>query len=119
MPDDSPIRPPASPPPSSPAALRPLGITVYVCILLLVAVAGVKTWRDLGVVEAREADLRRAIAVSRVEIEALEERIERLDSDPLALERLAREELGMVYPGDVVVVLPPEDGAERTSTPRR
>jgi cell division protein FtsB len=109
MPDDSPIRPPASPPPSSPAALRPLGITVYVCILLLVGVAGVKTWRDLSTVEAREAELRREIAASQAEIVALEGRIERLDTDPLALERLAREELGMVYPGDVVVVLPPEE----------
>lgn len=107
MHDDSPNRPPASPPPSSsPPALRPLGIAVYVCILVLVGVAGVKTWRDLATVEARRAELTRQIATTEAESAALRERIERLDHDPQALERLAREELQMVYPDDLVVLLP-------------
>jgi len=107
MHDDSPNRPPASPPPSSaPAALRPVWIALYACFLLLVGVAGVKTWRDLATVEARRAELTREIAATQAESVALRERIERLDHDPQALERLAREELQMVYPDDVVVLLP-------------
>lgn len=106
MPDP---RPPASPAsPSPPAALRPLGIAVYVCILLFVAVAGVKTGRDLSTVAAREAELRAEIASTRTEIVRLEDKVRRLDEDPMALERLAREELKMVYPGEIVVVLPAE-----------
>ena len=107
MHDDSPFRPPASPPPSSPpAVLRPVWIACYVCFLLLVGVAGVRTYQDMRTVEARRAELTREIAGSQAEIAALQERIERLDSDPQALERLAREQLGLVYPEDVVVLLP-------------
>ena len=109
MPADRPHRPPASPPPPAPpAALRPLGIAVYVCVLLVVAIGGVKTGRDLGTVEAQKADLRQRIDATHAEITRLEDQIQRIDGDPMELERLAREELKMVYPGDIVLVLPPE-----------
>ena len=118
MPDDRHHRPPASPPPSAPpAALRPLGIAVYVCVLLFVAVAGVKTGRDLSTVEARKTELQQDIAATNAEIERLEAKIHRIDEDPMELERLAREELKMVYPGDIVVVLPPPPGDSDSEPP--
>ena len=39
----------------------------------------------------------------------LRERIDRIENDPAMLERLAREDLGLVREGDVVIVLPEED----------
>jgi cell division protein FtsB len=39
-------------------------------------------------------------------VEELVRRIERTRDDPVTWERLAREELGLVRPGDIVVMLP-------------
>ena len=74
--------------------------------LLLLGVAGVRSWRDLSAARAREAALAGEIAAAEERIARLHARIERLKTDPSTLERLAREELGMVVPGDVVIVLP-------------
>jgi cell division protein FtsB len=82
-----------------------LGLAV-VLFLGLLALAGMRSYRDLTAARAREAVLERRIEASRGRIEALEEHIGRLRDDPATLERLAREELGMVKPTDVVIVLP-------------
>jgi len=81
-------------------------------LLALLAVAGVKSYRDLAAARSYERELRARIAATGQRIEQLRKQIERIDNDPATLERLAREELGMVREGDVVVVLPPEDGEE-------
>jgi len=92
--------------------LRPLVAVAVGLLLALLAVAGLKTWRDLETVRASEIQLRQRIAATEREIATLEARIERLREDPAALERVAREELHMRYPEEVVVVLPAEpDGA--------
>jgi cell division protein FtsB len=91
--------------------LRPLGVGVGLFLLALFLVAGFKTWRDLNVVERREAELETAIAATEQEIADLEGRLERLADDPAVLERLAREELAMTYPDELVILLPnhPQD----------
>jgi cell division protein FtsB len=86
--------------------LRPLGVGVGLFLLALFLVAGFKTWRDLAVVERREAELETAIADTRGDIVELEGRLERIEHDPAVLERLAREELAMTYPDELVIVLP-------------
>ncbi|HEX2252609.1 MAG TPA: septum formation initiator family protein [Thermoanaerobaculia bacterium] len=86
--------------------IPPLAAAAVVLLLALLAVTGFKTWRDLRAAERREAELAAAIATTRTEIRALERSIERLRHDPATLERVAREELRMVYPGEVTVVLP-------------
>jgi cell division protein FtsB len=48
---------------------------------------------------------------------ALEKEVSRLTKDPAAVEKIAREDLSLVAPGDVVLVLPP--GFEEKVTPRR
>jgi cell division protein FtsB len=62
--------------------------------------SGIRTWlqvrRDLAVAEARVAELEQRIA-------AREGATESLRSDPLALERAIREDLGLAKPGEVVV----------------
>ncbi len=84
-------------------------------LLGLLATAGVKSYRDLKAARDLEANLERRIVESEARIRVLTEHVRRIEEDPLALERLAREELGMVKPGDVVIVLPedsdpPPDG---------
>ena len=74
-------------------------------VAVLLVTAGAKGYRDLESVRNREAVLQGRIASSESEIERLERRLELLRSDPDTLERLAREELRMVRPGEKVIVL--------------
>jgi cell division protein FtsB len=87
-------------------SFRPvLGATVLL-VLALLAIAGLKSSRDLEAARARERLLEQRIAETRAQSERLRVRIDRLRHDPGMLERLAREDLGMVRPGDVVIELP-------------
>jgi len=98
--------------PADPVERSWLGIAVLV-LLALLAVAGVKSYHDLKAVRAQEAELARQVAATKERLEVLVHRLELLDDDPLTLERMAREELGMVRPGDVVIVLPEEPGEKQ------
>jgi cell division protein FtsB len=84
-----------------------VGITLALLLLLLVA-GGMKSYSDLRQARQRVAELEQEIGVAKSRIETLERFIRRLETDPNILERLAREELGLVEPGDVVIVLPEE-----------
>ena len=94
-----------------PRPLRSLLSVVVGCLLLALAVAALKGWRDHQQARAREARLIDEIAATESRIQALERKIERLQDDPATLDRVAREELGLVRPDEVVLVLP--------ETPRR
>lgn len=93
-----------------------LAIAVGVALLGLLVTAGYRSYRDLAVTHAHEAELRAEIDATRQRIDALRTRIDRTENDPLELERLAREELGMARPGEVVILLPrdpaPQDSPE-------
>ena len=95
--------------PEAPArsdSFRPvLGATVLLVFALL-AVAALKSYRDLAAARAREHQLEVRIAETKARSEKLRLRIDRLRHDPGMLERLAREDLGMVRPRDVVIELP-------------
>jgi cell division protein FtsB len=95
--------------PESPArsdSFRPvLGAAVFLAFALL-AIAGLKGNRDLQAARSRERMLTDKIAATRAESERLRVRIDRLSHDPGMLERLAREDLGLVRPGDMIVELP-------------
>jgi cell division protein FtsB len=96
-------------PPDAPVrsdSFRPvLGATV-VLVFALLAIAALKSNRDLQAARSRERLLTGKIAATRAQSERLRVRIDRLHHDPGMLERLAREDLGMVRPGDVVIELP-------------
>jgi cell division protein FtsB len=77
-------------------------------LLILLAVAGLKGSRDLEAARERRGNLERRIQETRHRNQELKRRIELLEGDPATLERLAREELGMVRPSDVVILLPEE-----------
>ena len=63
--------------------------------------------------EHRELDETHAARLARVE--ALRREVDRLRTDPTAVERIAREELGYVAPGEITLLLPGDDLAK----PRR
>ncbi|MEM7582127.1 MAG: septum formation initiator family protein [Acidobacteriota bacterium] len=87
---------------------RVLMATVAV-LLSLLGMAGIKSYRDLAVAQDIERGLLQEIGATTERLQALSEYIGRIENDPATLERLAREELGMVREGDVVIVLPDED----------
>jgi cell division protein FtsB len=95
-----------------PRPLRSVITAVVVCALMALAVAGLKGWRDYQQARAREQRLRDEVAATEARIRTLERRIERLQDDPATLDRVAREELGLVRADEVVIVLP-----ETASTP--
>lgn len=84
-------------------------LVLAVAVVALVATAGLRSARNLDAARSQETELRAQIEQARLRVESLEARLASLDEDPATLERLAREQLGMVRPGDVVIVLPPED----------
>ncbi|MEM8960313.1 MAG: septum formation initiator family protein [Acidobacteriota bacterium] len=90
-------------------------LTVSSIVLVLIfALTGIKSWRDL---HERDLEARRLVAeISAAEerVAVLEAEIDRLENDPLTLERLAREELGMVRADEVVIILPPSGPDEHT-----
>jgi len=62
--------------------------------------AGVGTWRQLG----RDlASAEERVTVLRVEIAALQDQIDALDADPLAIEAAIRTDLGLARAGETVV----------------
>jgi cell division protein FtsB len=66
------------------------------------------------VVEIRREveSLERQIAELRAETAELQATVSHLRSDPEAIEKLARERLGFVKPGDRVLKLPPSSGGQ-------
>lgn len=96
-------------PPEAPVrsdSFRPvLGATV-VLVFALLAIAALKSNRDLQAARSRERLLTGKISATLAESERLRVHIDRLRHDPGMLERLAREDLGMARPGDVIIELP-------------
>jgi cell division protein FtsB len=77
---------------------------------------GVYGWR--GVVRLQQMRvqleaLERDNATLRQQAARLTQTIDRLRNDPSYLERIAREEQGMVRPGDTILKFPPRDKADR------
>jgi cell division protein FtsB len=97
--------------PSRTDSFRPVLGAAVVLFMALLALAGLKSWRDLEAARERERTLETRITETRARSDRLRARIERLRTDPGTLERLAREDLGMVRPGDVVIELPAGEGS--------
>lgn len=95
-----------------------VGFSLVLSFLLFVFfVAG-----DRGFLQVRKQ--RSQVGALQAEITAIDERnralereVARMTKDPAAVEKIAREDLQLVAPGDVVLVLP--HGFEEKVTPRR
>ena len=87
-------------------------IVVGAAVLLLFAGLTVYGWQ--GVVRLRQmreqlSSLERENVALRRDAERLAQIIDRLRNDPAYLERIAREERGMVRPGETVLKFPPKE----------
>jgi len=101
---------------SPPHPLRSwLGVTV-ILMLAILAAAGIKSDRDLDAARDHEADLEHRVEAAKERLRILDQRLAGITDDPVVLERLAREELGMVFPDDVVIVLPEAEPEPRPAT---
>ena len=87
-------------------SFRALVVAASIAVFAVLLLAGYDGSRDLARLKAREAQLEARLRRSAAEIAALRDRIGRLRSDPYSLERVAREQLGLTRPGEIVVVLP-------------
>ena len=99
-----------TPAPTPQDSFRPVVGAAVGLFIVLLAIASLKSYRDLESARARERLLETRIEETQSRIDHLKVRIERLRTDPGTLERLAREDLGMVRPGDVVIELPLDPG---------
>ena len=86
--------------------LHPLLSAGLISLLALLALAGIKSYRELGAARAREARIEAEIRDAEERRARLTERIERLQNDPQALDREVRRSLRWVGPGEVVLVVP-------------
>ena len=86
----------------------PVLVAVVIALLALLGIASLGSYRDLQAALERQELLESKIESTIQRNEALTRRIRRLQDDPLAIERLAREQYRMMYPNDVVIVLPQE-----------
>jgi cell division protein FtsB len=89
------------------ASLRSPFLAALLLLACVVAAAGMRSHQQLATAREHERALSTEIRATRERIAALERRVDRLRDDDATLERVAREDLGLVEPGDVVLVLPP------------
>jgi cell division protein FtsB len=87
-------------------------------ILVLLLLVGLAIYGWQGVVRLRQMreqlqTLELENVALRQQAERLAETIDRLRHDPAYLERLAREERGMVRPGETVLKFPPREKVSR------
>lgn len=78
-------------------------------VILLLAAAMVVPVRQILAQRGELARLEERVAQLQAERDELAEEVARV-SDPAELERLARQCLGMVRPGEIAIVTVPEDG---------
>lgn len=103
---------------SSRRPLHPLLGAGLLSLLALLALAGIKSYRELGTARAREARIEAAIRDTEERRARLTAGVERLQNDPVALEREVRRSLRWVGPGEVVLVVPePEPSPPSEASP--
>ena len=95
----------------------PVLVAVVVALLLLLGIASLGSYRDLQAAQERQDLLESKIESTMQSNEELARRIQRLQDDPLAIERLAREHYRMMLPEDVVIILPEEPTHATATSP--
>lgn len=95
--------------PASPAFRKKifiLGIASLFLIIIVTSLFGKKGVLDLRRARRNLAAFETRVRVLEAEKVRLEAEIDRLEKDPRAVEKPAREKLGLVEPGEKVVVIP-------------
>lgn len=110
--------PAARPETSHVQPLTYVGFSLVVSVLLFVFfLAGDRGLLQVRKQRAQVSALQTEISAIDEKNQALEREVARLTGEPAAVEKIAREDLSLVAPGDVVLVLPP--GFEERVRPRR
>ena len=91
---------------------RALGTTALAVAALAIVGYGGQSLTRVWQIKDEVESLEREIAGLRAETAALQAQVTQLRSDPDAIEKLARETLGFVKPGDRVLKLPPAPGGQ-------
>lgn len=93
------------------------GFAVVGAALLVNAVAGERGYLEYRQMEARHAEAEAQLAAARAQNEALRQRNRQLKSDPVAIEREVRDQLGYAREGEVVFTI--RDAGAEPRTPKR
>lgn len=94
---------------------RPLKVVLYAAFLGLLLASYVGPLQQMQVERGRIAELRADLGRLNAHNAEREEEIRDLET-PAGIERAARERYGMVYPGEIVYLVPedePEDGGSK------
>jgi len=91
---------------------RTLGITALVLAAVVSVGIGGQSLTRVWQIKSEVETLERQIAGLRAENAQLQAEVAELRSDPDAIERIAREKLGLIKPGDRVYKLPPTPGGQ-------
>lgn len=98
-------------------SLRKKALTLF-CVIVVLALAVGSLFGDRGILQLvdqkeREAQLARELEDLRAENLRLAAEIQGLRTDPRAIERIAREELGLARPGETVFLIREEPASDR------
>jgi len=91
---------------------RALGISALALSAIAIVGYGGQSLTHVWRMKREVEGLEREIAGLRTETAELQAAVARLRSDPEAIEKLARETLGFVKPGERVLKLPPSSGGQ-------
>jgi cell division protein FtsB len=88
------------------------GLSIALFVLLVNSIVGENGYLAALRVREEKAELEAAVAALRRDNQRLKSERERLLSDPSALEEAARRSLGMIRPGETLMILRPADAVE-------
>jgi cell division protein FtsB len=91
---------------------RALGTTALAVAALAIMAFGAQSLTRVWQIRHEVESLEREIAGLRAETAGLQATVAQLRSDPDAIEKVAREVLGFVKPGERVLKLPPSSGGQ-------
>jgi cell division protein FtsB len=83
-----------------------LGTVCLFLIMIVTAVFGKKGVMDIYRLRVELAGLEGEVQKLKQDKAELESEIRRLEKDPMAVEKAARQELGLIKPGEKVIVIP-------------
>ena len=83
----------------------------------LAAVFGQSGFLDVRRLHREIEEMTQEVARRKAEVAALGAHVKRLQTDPTAIERIAREDLGLVAPGEITFLLPLEEPPPGAATP--
>ena len=82
-----------------------MGLSVALCALLVNAIVGENGYLAVLRVRAVQSELEASVAALRHENQRLLQESRRLTTDPAALEETARRSLGVIRPGETLVIV--------------